>query len=591
MAASPYSRLAALIDEAALINLDVDADSHRVSLRLSAPAGSDPDGPRRELALVLHGVSRLAVWLRRVQYEAPERSRTGRLARVPGDVYPPEQVQDVWELNDWLRRWSGHALYGQPGEIFDAADEPAWLDWASLDLAWPADSHDVHSLDLWLGDNARVGARMLDLWIEFSGLEVLQGTRGPSPGQRGPGPGAGSATARHGAPPGGGRAGSGRAAAQEPGPDRQPDGRGVQARGRRRHTIAVLAVVAALGVALAAWVVARPGSVATQASHKHTVTAAQPVAAPRGLPAAEAGLMPWHLAAPISREVAVADPQGRLIVLGGLTASGASADGVYAFHTGTGTARQIGALSAPLHDAAVSVLGGRALVFGGGSSATVATVQSFALGRPGGGTAAATAGSMPAPRSDSAAATIGSTTYVIGGYNGATQDAPVLATTDGHTFTTVATLPVPVRYPAVAALGGQIFVFGGQAITGAHAGAPLDAIQAIDPTRHTATVVGHLPVPLAGAAAVTVGNELFVAGGESTVTQRLTPGLGTTQLSQGKVSAGSARRSHLPTHLDRLDDLGLRSGGETAAPGRPASGPGVPCRGDGDRLHRLDHRR
>ena len=30
------------------------------------------------------------------------------------------------------------------------------------------------------------------------------------------------------------------------------------------------------------------------------------VAVPRGLPAAEAGLMPWHLAAPISREVAVA---------------------------------------------------------------------------------------------------------------------------------------------------------------------------------------------------------------------------------------------------------------------------------------------
>jgi hypothetical protein len=57
----------------------------------------------------------------------------------------------------------------------------------------------------------------------------------------------------------------------------------------------------------------------------------------------------------------------------------------------------------------------------------------------------------------------------------------VLATTNGHTFMAVARLPVPVRYPAVAALGGQIFVFGGQAATGAHAGTPTDVIQAVAP--------------------------------------------------------------------------------------------------------------
>ena len=41
----------------------------------------------------------------------------------------------------------------------------------------------------------------------------------------------------------------------------------------------------------------------------------------------------------------------------------------------------------------------------------------------------------------------------------------------------------------------------------------MNVIQAIDPARHRATIVGHLPEPLAGAAAVTVGGELFVAGG------------------------------------------------------------------------------
>ena len=89
--------------------------------------------------------------------------------------------------------------------------------------------------------------------------------------------------------------------------------------------------------------------------------------------------MPWHLAAPISREVAVAGPAGRLIVLGGLTTGGGSASGVYTVGTATGAVRQVGALSAALHDAAAAVIGQHAVVFGGGLPATVAAVQSITL--------------------------------------------------------------------------------------------------------------------------------------------------------------------------------------------------------------------
>ena len=122
----------------------------------------------------------------------------------------------------------------------------------------------------------------------------------------------------------------------------------------------------------------------------------------------------------------------------------------------------------------------------------------------------------------------------------------MLATTDGRTFTKVAALPVPVRYPAVAALGGKVFVFGGQTITGPHAGAPVEVIQAVDPSRRTAAVIGHLPEPLAGAAAATVGGELFVAGGESSAAQPQTPGAWTTQLGPREKSAGAA--GGLPRH-------------------------------------------
>ena len=314
--------------------------------------------------------------------------------------------------------------------------------------------------------------------------------------------------------------------------------------------LAVMAVLAMLGLIVTAWIVVRPGSPAAPAPQN--APARHAAVGPRGLPAAETGLMPWHLAAPVSREVAVPGPRGRLVVLGGLTAGGASADGVYAFRLRTGAASHIGALRAPLHDAAAGVLGGQALVFGGGSSASVPTVQAFPLGgrhrsgQPGGLATAARTGSMPRPRSDAAAVTVGTTAYIVGGYTGTGPDAPVLATSNGRTFTTVARLPVPVRYPAVAALGGQIFVFGGQAVTGPHAGAPVDTIQAVDPARHTAAVIGRLPMPLAGAAAVTVGGELFVAGGESSVHQRLIPGLGTTQLGPGESSPGSAAGAASP---------------------------------------------
>jgi outer membrane protein assembly factor BamB len=305
---------------------------------------------------------------------------------------------------------------------------------------------------------------------------------------------------------------------------------------RRRRAIA--ATLAVTIVAVVAWFAVRPDSGA--AAHRVPLPPARSAAVPRGWPAAEAGLLPWHLADPISREVVVAGSRDELIVLGGLMASGSSANGVYALRTSTGAIRQIGVLSAPLHDAAAAVSGGRALVFGGGSSASVATVQAFPLPGPAGGhTATATdVGSLPAPRSDAAAVTIGGTTYLVGGYDGHRPGASVLATTNGRTFTTVTTLPVPVRYPAVAALGGQIFIFGGQAVTGPHAGVPVNVIQAVDPVRRTAAVIGDLPEPLAGAAAVTVNGELFVAGGETPGTQRLVPGLGTTQLGPGESSAG-----------------------------------------------------
>ena len=117
-------------------------------------------------------------------------------------------------------------------------------------------------------------------------------------------------------------------------------------------------------------------------------------------------------------------------------------------------------------------------------------------------------GQLPAARSDASGVTAGSVAYVIGGYDGLIWDPQVLATQDGQHFRTAARLPVPVRYAAVAAAAGQIWVFGGQTSSG-----PTDAIQRISPAAGAATVVGHLPRPLQGASAIVLDGQVYVAGG------------------------------------------------------------------------------
>src|ERR1019366_9475293 len=155
------------------------------------------------------------------------------------------------------------------------------------------------------------------------------------------------------------------------------------------------------------------------------------------------------------------------------------------------------------HDAGAALVGGRVMVFGGGEQTSVAAVQAI---EPDG--VATVTGRLPGPRSDLSAVTAGGTAYILGGYDGAAYDASVLATTDGRRFRTVARLPEPVRYPAVAVLAGQIWVFGGQTPAGI-----TSVIQRVSPGSGQATVAGHLPRPMSGGAAFTRGGDSKPGGG------------------------------------------------------------------------------
>jgi hypothetical protein len=198
-------------------------------------------------------------------------------------------------------------------------------------------------------------------------------------------------------------------------------------------------------------------------------------------------------------------PDGRnLLIVGGLNQHSVTTSAVTRLNPVTGgTARQ-GSLADPTHDAAGAVLGGRRFVFGGGTAASIADVQLVAGHRAG-----TVVGQLPRARSDLSAVTLGNTAYLIGGYDGATYDARVLATSDGRRFRTVARLPVPVRYAAVAGEGNRIWVFGGQTPAGL-----TSVVQRVSLSTGRAAVVGHLPSPLFGAAGLTLGGRIFIAGGQ-----------------------------------------------------------------------------
>jgi len=301
---------------------------------------------------------------------------------------------------------------------------------------------------------------------------------------------------------------------------------GARRAARRRRRLALVGTVVVLG--LVAWLVASSGSPAPRQPSR---TASDARRAPSGSGTQLAVSMArWHLPAPLSRAGAVPLADGRVLLVGGLLGSGSSSADVGVLDTATGRLTSVSSLVSPTHDAGITAVGGRVLVFGGGQSTPTATVQALPVPAgptPSGG--AVVTGQLPQVRADDEAVTIGQTAYVVGGYDGAVGDAPVLATRDGATFTTVATLPVAVRYPAVTALGGSIYVFGGESERGGTTaqystpagsttpppGQQVAVAQEINPRTHGARVVGYLPHAVQGAAAFVLGGTIFLAGGDS----------------------------------------------------------------------------
>ena len=212
---------------------------------------------------------------------------------------------------------------------------------------------------------------------------------------------------------------------------------------------------------------------------------------------------PYRLPAPVEREVAAADGSS-VVIAGGLAADSSSTSGVFRLDPATGSLTRLGALPQPFHDAAGAIFGRTLFVFGGGSAVSTSTVQSFDLATGRG----QVTGSLPHPLSDLVAARVENAVYLVGGFDGRAARREIYRTSDGRGFTVAGHLPVGLRYPAVASLDGELVIAGGATQRGTS-----DAVYVFDPASGRLRLLGHLPTPVAHAAAVTSSGLVYVIGG------------------------------------------------------------------------------
>lgn len=312
--------------------------------------------------------------------------------------------------------------------------------------------------------------------------------------------------------------------------------------------ISLIAVIVIVGLVLVSF------------NHHHSTTKIASASnnapsSPAKLSAVESGLLPWHLTSPLSRmAVFTGSSANQIKIIGGLTAQGTSATGIYNLNTTNGNLALVGNLPQAIHDAGYANVNGNMEIFGGGSTNSVKSNQIVA---PSGSVVGNS--SLPGLRSDSTAVTVGKTTYVIGGYNGNNADNTVLSTTNGKNFSNYGTLPMPVRYAAVSAINGNIYIFGGLAVNGPNSGKPVTNIQEIDMATHKISNLSwKLPIALEGASAMTIGNQMYLAGGQTDVTLNHTLGMGTTQLNG--ITVASSKTNSTIWAVDTLNHQLLKAG-------------------------------
>jgi Kelch motif protein len=241
----------------------------------------------------------------------------------------------------------------------------------------------------------------------------------------------------------------------------------------------------------------------------------------------------WRLPYRVARAALISLRAGSVILAGGLLPDDTSTARVLRLDLATGRSGSLPSLLLPVHDTAGGMVAGRPTVVGGGNATEQPLVQTLAHGRWIRGDA------LPSARSDLATAQWRRHVYVVGGYDGASSPRGVLRLSPRAAPDRAGDLLHGVRYAAVARVGSDLFVFGGEA-----AGRELDTIQRVDLTTGQVRPAGRLPHALGHAMVATVGGRVLVMGG------RVTPGAQTDAMWWYDPTTGRVRQAgRLPSAI------------------------------------------
>jgi N-acetylneuraminic acid mutarotase len=209
-------------------------------------------------------------------------------------------------------------------------------------------------------------------------------------------------------------------------------------------------------------------------------------------------------------EVAVAEVNGKIYVLGGYSSSRGQA--VHEeYDPATDRWRSRANLPKGLNHAGAVGLNGKLYMIGGYSESGGAVADTYVYD-PAADRWSALA-SMPTPRGALGVAEVGGKIYVVGGRNTADVGANEVYDPATDRWGRLAAMPTPRDHLGVAALGGKVYAMGGRFETFAR---NTGINEVFDPATGRWERRADMPTPRSGIAAVSLAGHVLVFGGEET---------------------------------------------------------------------------
>jgi hypothetical protein len=201
---------------------------------------------------------------------------------------------------------------------------------------------------------------------------------------------------------------------------------------------------------------------------------------------------------------------GKLYLIGGYAANGSAVADVYEYDPASDRWRVLASMPTPRGALGVAVIDGKIYAVGGRNNADVGANEVYDPATNRWGQLAP----MPTPRDHLGVAALGDKLYAIGGrFEVFTRNTGVTEVFDPATgqWSTLAPMPTARSGVAAVALQGHVLVFGGE-----EGGGTFEENEAYNPTTNTWVALAPMPTPRHGIGAAVVNNIVYIPSGGPT---------------------------------------------------------------------------